>query len=92
MHLAVNKLSGLRALRRARAAHKALPSERCDLFAPNPDPQVRWTTRLLPLDALGLDAAPDTDHPLAVAVPSAETRLQARFATSTVYSQNLPAL
>ena len=92
MHLAVNKLSGLRALRRARAAYKALPSERCDLFAPNPDPQVRWTTRLLPLDVLALDAAPDTDHPLAVAVPSAEARLQARFATSTVYSQNLPAL
>ncbi len=89
MHLAVNKLSGLRALRQARATRRALPFERCDLFAPDPSPQVRWTGKLLPLDALGLNAMPNEDHPLAVAVPSAQTRLQARFVTNTVYTQPL---
>ena len=32
MHLAVNKLSGLRALRQARATRKALPFERLSLI------------------------------------------------------------
>lgn len=91
MHLAVNKLSGLRALRQARAVKRELPAARIDLFAPDPTPQVRWTPKLFPLDALALDAAPSDKRPVGVAVPSAENRLQGRFTTSTVYSQNLPS-
>ena len=91
MRLAVNKLSGLRALRQARSVQGRLTGERVDLFVPDAAPQVRWTTKLLPLDTLALDAAPDAKRPLRVAVPDAKARLQADFAASTVYSQGLPA-
>ncbi len=90
MHLTVNKFSGLRAMRRKRTAEGRLPRGRVGLLAPDPSPQVRWTVGLLPLDVLALDHAPDERHALNVAVPDARARLQGRFATSTVYSRNLP--
>ncbi|WP_455137860.1 hypothetical protein [Thermophilibacter sp.] len=90
MRLCVCKLTALRVLRRLRASGERLPAARCDLPAPDPSPARRWTRRLLPLDRLALDGPPDERHPIDVAVPARESRVQARFVSNTLHSTELP--
>lgn len=87
MRLAVNRLSALRVLRRLRRDRALVPQRRCELPAPSPSPRRRWTRGSLPLDLLALDAPPSLARPLWVAVPDANSRLQASFASCTVYSR-----
>lgn len=90
MRLAVNKLGGLRALRALRRKEGRAGLAHCDLPAPDPSPFKRWTAKRLSVEELGLAKAPTADRKLEVAVPLAEARLQARWATNTVYGPGLP--
>ena len=90
MLLTLDRLTALRALRVWRRTGRALPDARHDLPSPDPSPQRRWTTRLLPLDRLALREAPTADHPIEVLAPSAGTRLEASFARCRVRSTSIP--
>lgn len=90
MRLCVCKLTALRVLRQLRAPGARLPRARLDLPAPDPSPAQRWTPRALPLDRLALDDPPDVRHPIDVAVPTRDSRVQARFVRNTLHSAGLP--
>ncbi len=91
MRLTVDRLTALRALRVFRASSGGLPVARCDLPAPDPSPQRRWSARLVPLERLALDQKPTTERPVEVLAPSAKTRLQASFARCSVRSTSIPS-
>ncbi len=91
MRICFNKLSGLALLRRARITEAISHARVCGLPEPDPHPQKRWSPRLIPLDALSLSAPPSASAPVYVAAPSKQSRPQARFISSTVYSSGLPA-
>lgn len=90
MRLCVCKLTALRVLRRLRGTGGRLPDARCELPAPDPSPALRWTPRLVPRERLALDDVPNAERPIDVAVPSRETRIQARFVTNTLHSKGYP--
>ena len=90
MRLALDGLTALRALRVWRRTGRPLPEARCELPPPDPSPQRRWTTRLLPLERLALREVPTADRPLEVVAPSARTRLEASFAHCRVRSTSIP--
>lgn len=91
MRLAVNGLTALRVLRALRRGAGRVPSSRCELPAPDPSPRRRFTPGVLPLERLQLSEPPSAEHPVHVAVPSERSRLQARFASCTIYGDGLPA-
>lgn len=91
MRLCACKLTALRALRHLRGSGARLPHARCDLPAPDPSPARRWTARLVPIERLALDAAPSAEHPIDVAVPAREKRIQAGFARNVLHSKGYPA-
>ena len=66
MRLTADRLSALRALRAWRRTGRPLPETRCDLPAPDPSPQRRWTTRILPLERIALRSAPSAERPIAI--------------------------
>ena len=91
MRLCVCKLTALRALRSLRGSGVRLPHARCELPAPDPSPARRWTPRLVPGERLALDAAPSAEHPIDVAVPTREKRIQAGFVRNALHSKGYPA-
>lgn len=91
MRLTVDRLTALRALRVFRASSGGLPVARCDLPAPDPSPQRRWSARLVPLERLALDQGPTMERPVEALAPSAKTRLQASFARCSVRSTSIPS-
>lgn len=90
VQLTLDRLTALRALRVFRGTRQPLPSSRCDLPAPDPSPQRRWTTRILPLERIALRSAPSAERPIEVVAPSAQARLQASFARCRVRSTSVP--
>lgn len=90
MRLVVNKMTALRLLRGLRGARSRLTSARTGLLAPDPAPRRRWSAAALPLERLFLAAPPTKRHPIHVAVPTKGARLQAAFASCTIYSSGLP--
>ena len=90
MRLTADRLSALRALRAWRRTGRPLPETRCDLPAPDPSPQQRWTRRALPLERLALDEPPTGDRPLEIVVPSPADRPKGSFFSCTVRS-SLPS-
>lgn len=86
MILPLDGLDALRALRAYRRENGTLPAARIELPEPDPAPQRRWTTRVLPLERLALDRPPDKERPLAVLSPTAAARPQAAFAQVHVVS------
>lgn len=90
MQLTVNGISALRAIRRMRREQTLAAAPRCDLLPPSPAPAQRWTKKLVPLDALGLEEAPSAERPLGIAVASPEQRVRAAFAESTTFTGTLP--
>ena len=89
MRLAANKMSALSVLRSIRSTRGRL-GVRCELPVPDSSPSKRLSAATLPLRALALETPPDRRHPLHVAVPSRDARVQASFAACTVYSTGLP--
>lgn len=71
MILPLDDLDALRALRAYRRENGTVPTARIDLPQPDPSPQRRWTKRVLPLECLALDRAPDGDRPLHLLSPTA---------------------
>lgn len=91
MRLCVNKLTALRVVRSLRSSRQHLPLTRCDLPVPNPMPRKRWSATALPTAVQALSQRADGTARCHVAVPSASTRIQASFASNTVYTTGLPA-
>ena len=89
MHLTVNKMTALGVLRALRRSRRRL-GNRCELLPPDPSPRKRVSASMLPLETLALEAPPSNRHPLHVAVPGRANRIQAGFASCTVYSTGLP--
>lgn len=87
MRITFDQLSALRALRVFRATGQPLPTDRCELPAPDPSPQRRWTARLIPRERLGLGAPTEDDAPIDVAVPHPAQRVEASFFSCTVRSR-----
>ncbi len=87
IRLVVNKLTALRALRVFRQEGRTLPAERCRLPEPTPNPQRRWSARLVPIERLALDRPPTAQRPIDVVVPSARARMQASFVSCVVRSR-----
>lgn len=90
MLLAVNKMTALRILRGLRGSGARLASARTELPAPDPAPHRRWYAADLPLERLFLSEPPSSRHPLNVAVPKKDARIQASFVSCTIYSSGLP--
>ena len=90
MRLCVNKLTALRVLRKLRSSRRRLPVDRRDLPEPDASPRARWSPAALPEALRTLSRRPDNALRCDVAVPSAATRVQASFASNTVYSSGLP--
>lgn len=86
MILPLDDLDALRALRAYRRANGTVPTARIDLPQPDPSPQRRWTKRVLPLERLALDRAPDADRPLHLLSPTAAARPEASFLRTRVIS------
>lgn len=91
MHLFVNRLTALRALRLVRASGRAIPAERLDLARSDPSPHRHWSARLVPRERLALDELQGSDGAVSIAVPSKGARVRAAFACCTVYAKSLPA-
>lgn len=90
MLITVSKRSALRALRVFRSSRRRLPRRYHELPEPDPSPQSRWTTGIVPLDALGLSAPPDEGSPIDVIVPTAASRPRASFFSCRVQPGALP--
>lgn len=91
MHLCVNRLSALALLRWMRSTGEPLEYEPCGIPLPDPWPQLRWSTRIVPYQQLGRSERPSAQRPIDVAVPDAGSRSRARFFRMTVYGDRLPA-
>ena len=91
MHLCVNRLTALALLRWLRSTGEPLDHEPCGVPSPDPWPQLRWSTRIIPYQQLGRSGRPDAQRPIEVAVPDAGSRSRARFFRMTVYGDGLPA-
>lgn len=90
MLLTPSHQAALRALRVYRCACGTLPALRHELPKPDPTPRARWTRSALPLDALGLAAAPSEARSIDVVVPSAGNRVRASFFSCHVQPIGLP--
>ena len=93
MRIALNKRSGLRALRivRRSAGPSGLTGIREDLAAQDPgEGRARWSKLLL--ESLELDghALLERTRPLDIAVPDRDKRLQSPLVSNTVYGGTLP--
>ena len=91
MHLCVNKLSGLALLRHVRITGEYAHARPCGPIEPDPYPQRRWSTRVVPHQLLGLSEPPSTQRPVYVVAPSRDSRPLASFFRSTVYQAELPS-
>lgn len=93
MELCICGISSLSILRSIRCARRALPATRCGLVAPDPGGKGRWSRKALAraLDGIGPAAGFSAERPLHVMAPSAQSRLQPRWATSSVCSLDLPS-
>ena len=78
-------------LRWMRSTGEPLEYEPCGIPLPDPWPQRRWSTRIVPYQQLGRSERPSAQRPIDVAVPDAGSRSRARFFRMTVYGDGLPA-
>ena len=90
MHLCVNSLTALALVRSLRAEGLSMPKESCGIPAPDPWPQRRWTSRLIPYQLVGLLNPPSESRPIYVVSPDARSRPKARFMSTTVYGEGIP--
>ena len=92
MKLCICSTSALSIIRSIRCSRRALPAKRCGIMAPDPGENVRWSRAALAraLDGLGPVARFSHERPLHVMAPSAQTRVQPRWAKSTVCSLDIP--
>ena len=90
MRLCVNKLTALQLIRSIRSSRQRIPLTRCGLPTPDVAPRKRWSTAALPDVIRALSQRPDGSVHVYVASPSPTARIQASFATNTVYTTGLP--
>ena len=92
MELCICGVSALSIIRSIRCGRRALPSKRCSLTAPIPGGKGRWSRKALAraLGALGPVAGFSRDRPLHVMAPSAQKRVQPRWAVNSVCTFDLP--